>query len=175
MKFLTFVLLFYSFSNCWLGIKFSEKEKKVDTVNYQDTLQLEILKVRHMHDSLFQNRQSVKMPIDSQGIYIGDFKEIKCINCIPDMVELIVSDTSHDYQFVITVRENVWKAVEKPIKDKRIFELSQNYFHFGINQIDTVYSSSLDMYVKQVNHEIPVFPFIKKIPLTNMEKIYIIN
>ncbi len=111
-------------------------------------------------DSVFIDRQVLTLPADVQGNYVGNLEEVQCFNCESNVVSFFIGDSVTTRKFLWKIRDVVWNAIERPIKDKRVFEYNNRCFYFGFNPVDTVYVAGERVAVKTT--EISCYPYLQR-------------
>jgi hypothetical protein len=137
----------------WMGIKSKQpplptgEKSVVKPQQKADTAQLD-LSIRNI-------------PVGSPGTYLGVLEGVRCFNCEKDAVILNVGDSLSMEATLLSLRIEMWNAIERPLKDKRIFDFANRCFYFGYKEIDTIYVGGGPLEIKV--QDVPCYPYLKRV------------
>jgi len=114
-------------------------------------------------DSTFLSRQVTTIPTSTLGASLGTLEGVRCFNCTPNVVLLNLGDSLSSEAATLSLRVEVWNAIERPLKDRRIFEYGNRCFFFGHKDIDTILVGGEWTEVRA--QELPCYPYLQRISL----------
>lgn len=117
-------------------------------------------------DTAFLSRKVTAIPSGTAGKYMGTLEGVRCFNCAPDQVHLNLGDSLSREAAVIALRIEVWNAIERPLRDRRMFDHGNRCFYFGHKSIDTVFVGGdwTEIRVKDV----PCYPYLRRTLRTSL-------
>lgn len=111
-------------------------------------------------DTVLLNRRVLHFPASIRGRYLGNLEGVRCFNCAPGLVQLNVGDSVTTRAMVLTLRIEAWNEVERPLKDRRMFDMGNQCFYFGFKERDTALVGG-DWTEIRV-HDVPCYPYVKR-------------
>lgn len=111
-------------------------------------------------DTSFLFRKVTAIPSGTVGKYMGTLEGVRCFNCAPDQVHLNLGDSLSREAAIIALRIEVWNSIERPLKDRRMYDHGNRCFYFGHKLIDTVFVGGdwTEIRVKDV----PCYPYLRR-------------
>jgi hypothetical protein len=115
-------------------------------------------------DSTLLSRQVMFIPTGSHGEYLGTLEGVRCFNCAPDLVQLNLGDSVSHEAATVSLRIEAWNAIERPVKDRRMFDYANRCFYFGYKEVDTVFVGGEWTAVRV--QDIPCYPYLRRLRQT---------
>ncbi len=115
----------------WMGIKSKARPARTPEA-------ARIVPAAAISDSAGLSATVRTIPAGSRSAYLGTLEGVRCFNCAPDIVFLNLGDSISRETATLTLRSEVWNAMDRPIKDKRMFDYDNRCFFFGYQEKDTV-------------------------------------
>lgn len=100
-------------------------------------------------DPVVPDRSAWRIPAQSRGSFLGTLEGVRCFNCIPEVVILDIVGPRDNAAATLSMRLDIWNAIERPVKDKRMFDYGDSCFSFAFKPLDTGF-------VGGVRREIPI-------------------
>src|SRR4051812_35082764 len=138
----------------WPGIKSKFVPVKSDSAE-------PVAPVKPKTDTVIISRKIQALPVNVNGVYFGTLEGVRCFNCSPETVLLNVGDSVSSESSILELRIDVWNAIERPLKDRRIFDYDNRCFYFGHKDVDTALVGREWTEIR--TQEIPCFPYLKRI------------
>lgn len=112
-------------------------------------------------DTVRLSRKVRYIPAGSPGAYIGNLEGIRCFNCAPNTVHLNLGDSLSREAGFLSLRLEVWNAVARPVRDRRLYDFENSCFFFGYKAVDTAWVGSEQAEIRV--REIPCYPYLQRI------------
>lgn len=111
-------------------------------------------------DTTFLSRKVRTLPVETQGDFLGMLEGVRCFNCRPKVVEVGLSDSLTRNAGYIALRTEVWNTIERPVRDRRVYDYANACFFFGIKPVDTVLvaGEAAEIRVKDK----PCYPYLQR-------------
>jgi hypothetical protein len=100
------------------------------------------------------------IPAGYPGTYLGILEGVRCFNCAPDMVLLNVGDTLSREASIVALRTEVWNAIERPVKDRRLFDHDGRCFYFGHADSDSALVGGVWTEIRL--QSVPCYPYLHR-------------
>jgi hypothetical protein len=139
----------------WLGVK--PKQAKPAQAEIA-TLPIHAPAVKA--DTLFLDRKVISIPVGTTGTFLGTLEGVRCFNCTPDVVQLNLGDSISSEAATLSMRVDVWNAIERPMKDRRIFDYGNRCFYFGHKDVDTAFVGGEWTEIRV--QDLPCFPYLQR-------------
>lgn len=114
-------------------------------------------------DTTYLSRQVTTIPARTVGPYLGTLEGVRCFNCTPNVVLLNLGDSISSEAATLSLRVEVWNAIERPLKDRRAFDYGNRCFFFGHKDIDTILVGGEWTEVRA--QDLPCYPYLQRIVL----------
>jgi hypothetical protein len=111
-------------------------------------------------DTAYLARKVQNIPTGAQGAYLGSLQGVRCFNCTPDMVQVNLADTVTGETGVLALRIEVWNAIERPVKDRRMYDFHNRCFYFGHKEVDTAFVGGEWTEIRV--RELPCYPYMQR-------------
>ncbi|MDB5102951.1 MAG: hypothetical protein JWP91_640 [Fibrobacteres bacterium] len=111
-------------------------------------------------DTAYLSRQVMSVRAGTPGRYLGTLDGVRCFNCAPDLVLLNLGDSSTREAAVISLRIEVWNAIERPVRDRRMFDYDNRCFYFGYKEIDTAFVGGEWTEIRV--QDVPCYPYMRR-------------
>ena len=111
-------------------------------------------------DTTLLYRRVLTIPANPGGRYLGTLEGVRCFNCAPDLVLLNLGDSVSSQAAVVALRIDAWNAVERPLKDRRMFDHDNKCFYFGFKDIDTAFVGGEWTEIRV--QDVPCYPYVKR-------------
>lgn len=112
-------------------------------------------------DTAFLSRSVRSIPVGSRGDYLGNLEGVRCFNCAPNTVHLNVSDSLSREAGFVSLRLEVWNAVDRPVRDRRMYDFENSCFFFGYRAVDTAFVGGELTEIRL--HDIPCYPYLQRL------------
>lgn len=142
----------------WMGIK-----RPTDTAAAPDTLPRKAVPTRPKADTAWLSHAVRHIPAGSPGAYLGMLEGVRCFNCTPGVVELNLGDSLSRQAGILTLRVGIWNAIERPVRDRRLFDFENRCFFFGYKAVDTVSVGGEQAVIRL--KELPCYPYLQRRPV----------
>jgi hypothetical protein len=132
------------------------------------TMESEQVKARHAPaapgpavDTARLSRSVRNIPATGLGVLLGNLEGVRCSNCAPGLVELGLADSVAREAVVLTLRSEIWNAVERPLRDRRMYDHENHCVHFGFKALDTAFVGGelTEIHVR----EVPCYPYVRRV------------
>jgi hypothetical protein len=100
------------------------------------------------------------IPAGSPGRYLGTLEGVRCFNCAPDLVLLNLGDSVTTEAAVLALHIDVWNAIERPLKDRRLYDYGNRCFYFGYREKDTAFVGGEWTEIRV--QELPCYPYVQR-------------
>jgi hypothetical protein len=117
-------------------------------------------------DTAFLSRTVSTIPAGSAGVYMGTLEGVRCFNCAPDQVHLNLGDSLSREAGIIALRIEVWNAIERPLKDRRMYDMGNRCFYFGHKTVDTVFVGGEWTAIRV--QDVPCYPYLRRTLQTSL-------
>jgi hypothetical protein len=154
--FFCFVGIAMALSHGWLGIKSPERTRPVPPpapVAFKAP-------AKPVNDTLRLSRRVESIPADGRGSYLGNLEGIRCFNCDSNLVRLDVGNPLTGQSFLLSMHVEVWNAIERPLKDRRLFEYGNRCVYFGYKEKDTAFVAGEWAEIRV--QEVPCYPYVQR-------------
>jgi hypothetical protein len=111
-------------------------------------------------DSVILSHRVSSIPAGSIGAYLGTLEGVRCFNCAPDQVLLNLGDSVSSESAVLALHIDVWNAIERPLRDRRMYDYGNRCFYFGHKEVDTAFVGGEWTEIRL--QEIPCYPYVKR-------------
>lgn len=111
-------------------------------------------------DTNYLTRKVLTIPIGAQGAYMGTLYGVRCFNCTPDMVQLNLGDSLSGETGILALRIEVWNAIERPVRDRRMYDYHNRCFYFGHKEVDTAFVGGEWTEIRV--RELPCYPYMQR-------------
>lgn len=117
-------------------------------------------------DTSFLSRKVTAVPAGSAGTYMGTLEGVRCFNCAPDQVHLNIGDSLSRQAGIIALRIEVWNAIERPVKDRRMYDMANRCFYFGHKRVDTAFVGGEWTEIRV--QDVPCYPYLRRTLQTSL-------
>ncbi|MEO7425259.1 MAG: hypothetical protein ABI036_08730 [Fibrobacteria bacterium] len=100
------------------------------------------------------------IPAGYSGTYLGILEGVRCFNCAPDLVLLNVGDSLSREATILALRTEVWNAMERPVKDRRLFDHEGRCFYFGHADTDSALVGGVWTEIRL--QSLPCYPYLHR-------------
>lgn len=111
-------------------------------------------------DTTILSHRVSSIPAGSIGTFLGTLEGVRCFNCVSDQVLLNLGDSVSTESAVLALHIDVWNAIERPLRDKRMYDFDNRCFYFGYKEVDTAFVGGEWTEIRL--HEIPCYPYVKR-------------
>lgn len=111
-------------------------------------------------DTVSLSRKIMTIPAGSPGKYLGTLGGVRCFNCTPGIVLLNLGDSVSSEAAILALPIEVWNAIERPLKDRRLFDYGNRCFYFGYKERDTAFVGGEWTEIRV--QDMPCFPYLKR-------------
>lgn len=112
-------------------------------------------------DTAFLSRSVRTIPVGSRGDFLGTLEGVRCFNCAPQTVHLNVSDSLSREAGFVSLRMEVWNAIERPVRDRRMYDFENSCFFFGYRAVDTAFVGGELTEIRL--HDLPCYPYLQRL------------
>jgi hypothetical protein len=154
------IAVFAMSAGAWQGIKTKPKPGRAETAPSPTPSPAPAAPKVRPADTAFLSRKVYPIPAGYAGMYMGTLEGVRCFNCAPDQVHLNVGDSLSREAGIIALRIEVWNAIERPLKDRRMYDVGNRCFYFGHKLVDTVFVGGewTEIRVK----EVPCYAYLRR-------------
>lgn len=161
---LPLVLLFAGstvFAREWMGVKRPERALPApgDSATMTATSPSEP-KPRPKTDTSWLSRKVQSIPVGSPGIFLGMLEGVRCFNCEPGIVHLNLSDSLSREAGFLSLRLDIWNKIERPLRDRRMYDYANLCFFFGYKAVDTTWVVGERAEIRI--QEVPCYPYLQR-------------
>ena len=100
------------------------------------------------------------VPADYAGAYLGTLEGVRCFNCAPDQVQLNLGDSVSSQAAVLALHIDIWNSIERPLRDRRMYDYENRCFYFGHKAVDTAFVGGEWSEIRV--QALPCFPYVKR-------------
>jgi hypothetical protein len=111
-------------------------------------------------DTTYLSRKIRSLPVETEGVFLGMLEGVRCFNCRPKVVEVGLSDSLTRNAGYIALRTEVWNAIQRPVRDRRVYDYANACFFFGTRPVDTVLVAGEPAEI-QVKDK-PCYPYLQR-------------
>lgn len=111
-------------------------------------------------DTAWLSRSVRNIPVGSPGEYLGSLEGVRCFNCQPNTVDLNLGDSLTRAAGGLSLRTEVWNAIERPLRDRRVYDYRNHCFYFGYRAVDTAYVGGELTEIRL--HDVPCYPYLRR-------------
>jgi hypothetical protein len=157
-RFVAFTLLLLASSlwaGNWLGLKAAVKANPASS-NPNQARKGTLVSV----DTTFLNRKVTFIPTATSGDYLGTLAGVRCFNCSPNVVLLNIEDSLSSQESTLSLRVEVWNNIERPLKERRIFDHDNRCFYFAHKEVDTVFIGG--EWNELRIQDVPCYPYLQR-------------
>lgn len=144
-----------AFSGAWMGIKPRPRPAASESAPAAKHAA-----ARPAADTTLLYRRVIHIPAKSEGLYLGNLEGVRCFNCEPDQVLLNLGDSVSSRAAVLSMRIEAWNAVERPLKDRRMYDYGNKCFYFGFKEIDTAFVGGEWTEIRV--QDVPCYPYVRR-------------
>lgn len=112
-------------------------------------------------DTAFLSRSVRTIPVGSRGDFLGMLEGVRCFNCTPQTVHLNVSDSLSREAGFVSLRMEVWNAIERPVRDRRMYDFENSCFFFGYRAVDTAFVGGELTEIRLL--DLPCYPYLQRL------------
>jgi hypothetical protein len=153
-------------AGAWQGIKTKPSKGRSETALSPSRTPPPAAPGMRPADTSFLSRKVSSIPAGSAGKYMGTLEGVRCFNCAPDQVHLNLGDSLSRESGIIALRIEVWNAIERPVKDRRMYDMGNRCFYFGHDKVDTVFVGG-DWTEIRVQ-DVPCYPYLRRTLRTSL-------
>lgn len=117
-------------------------------------------KPRPKADTSWLSRTVRSIPAGSPGVLLGMLEGVRCFNCEPGIVHLNLGDTSSREAGFLSLRIDIWNAIERPLRDRRMYDYANQCFYFGYQAVDTAWVGGEIAEIRI--REVPCYPYLQR-------------
>jgi hypothetical protein len=154
--FLCFVAAAMALSHGWLGIK-SPNRNRPEPPPPQAAPKAA---AKPVNDTIRLSRKVESIPADGRGSYLGNLEGIRCFNCDSNLVRLDIGNPATGQSSILSLYVEVWNAIERPLKDRRLFEVGNRCVYFGYKEKDTAFVAGEWTEIRV--QEVPCYPYVQR-------------
>lgn len=111
-------------------------------------------------DTAWLSRRVRSIPVGSPGTFLGMLEGVRCFNCAPQTVHLNLSDSLTREAGSLSLRLEVWNAIERPVRDRRMYDFENRCFYFGYKAVDTAWVGGELTEIRL--QDLPCYPYLQR-------------
>lgn len=111
-------------------------------------------------DTAWLSRTVRNIPVGSRGDFLGSLEGVRCFNCQPNTVDLNLGDSLSRTAGSLSLRTEVWNAIERPLRDRRVYDFRNQCVFFGYRAVDTAYVGGELTEIRI--HDVPCYPYLRR-------------
>ncbi|MDB5050092.1 MAG: hypothetical protein JWO30_3163 [Fibrobacteres bacterium] len=117
-------------------------------------------------DTILLSQTVQTIPAGDPGTFMGTLEGVRCFNCAPDMVLLNLGDSATGQAAILALRIEIWNAIERPVKDRRMYDHDNRCFYFGYKDTDTAFVGGEWSEIRV--RDLPCYPYTQRTILADL-------
>lgn len=149
------------FARDWMGVKRPQRAAQAPGDSaFKAGASPSTPKSRPKAETSWVSRTVRTIPVGSPGTFLGTLEGVRCFNCEPGTVHLNLGDTLSREAGFLSLRLDIWNAIERPLRDRRMFDYANLCFFFGYRTVDTVQVGGEPAEIRL--QEVPCYPYLQR-------------